>query len=207
LPFNNEQESFWSGEFGDDYISRNQSAQLLASNIALFSRALSGTSDISSVLELGANIGLNLTALSTLFPRQNRTGVEINEAAFRRLDENEAVNRAIHSSILDLRLDEEFDLVLVKGVLIHLAPESLPAVYHRISLLSRKYILFVEYFSPSPVELDYRGHSGKLFKRDFAGEFLASQPSFCLEDYGFVYHGDPTHPLDDLNWFLLRRSG
>lgn len=207
MSFNNEQESFWSGEFGDEYISRNQSAQLLASNIALFSRALSGKSDIGAVLELGANIGLNLNALSTLFPVQNRTGVEINEVAFRRLNENKAVNRAIHSSILDLQLDETFDLVLVKGVLIHLHPESLPVVYDRIASWSRKYVLLVEYYSPSPVELDYRGHSGKLFKRDFAREFLGSNPSFRLEDYGFVYHGDPTHPLDDVSWFLMRRSG
>lgn len=205
MPFNNEQESFWSGQFGDDYISRNQSAEFLASNIALFSRVLSGKSEISSVLELGANIGLNLTALSTLFPAQDRTAVEINEAAFHRLTENPAVSRAIHSSILDLQMDEVFDLVLVKGVLIHLDPDSLPAVYDRIASLTSKYALFVEYFNPSPVELEYRGHSGKLFKRDFAGEFLGSNPSFCLEDYGFVYHGDPTHPLDDLSWFLMRR--
>jgi len=34
------QESFWAGDFGAEYIARNQSADLLAANIAFFSRAL-----------------------------------------------------------------------------------------------------------------------------------------------------------------------
>lgn len=38
--FRTDQKAFWAGQFGNDYIGRNQSAQLLASNIAFFSRAL-----------------------------------------------------------------------------------------------------------------------------------------------------------------------
>ena len=36
-----------------------------------------------------------------------------------------------------------------------------------------------------------------LFKRDFAGELLDSVPGLRLLDYGFTYHRDPQHPLDD----------
>ena len=57
--FKTEQEKFWAGEFGDDYIGRNQGAQAHASNLAFFSRVLERTRPIVSALEFGANIGLN----------------------------------------------------------------------------------------------------------------------------------------------------
>lgn len=40
LPFKSEQEQFWAGEFGRDYISRNQGDDMVASNLDLFSKAL-----------------------------------------------------------------------------------------------------------------------------------------------------------------------
>ena len=63
-----EQEVFWSGDFGDDYIGRNESDLLRSSNISLFSKILSGKKRVDSVLEVGANIGLNLSAMAQLFP-------------------------------------------------------------------------------------------------------------------------------------------
>ena len=58
-----EQEIFWAGDFGSDYINRNKGDEAVASNIALFSRALDRCDRINSAIELGANIGLNLVAL------------------------------------------------------------------------------------------------------------------------------------------------
>ena len=54
------QEEFWAGEFGSEYIGRNDSEQLLASNLNFFTQALNRAGRISSCLELGANIGMNL---------------------------------------------------------------------------------------------------------------------------------------------------
>ena len=56
-----------------------------------------------------------------------------------------------------------------------------------------------------PVEVVYRGHTGRLFKRDFASELLDRYSDLRLVDYGFVYHRDPTFPLDDFNWFLMEK--
>lgn len=67
-----EQEKFWLGKFGDDYIHRNKSDSLLASNISFFSNILRRTDSISSVIEFGANIGMNLIALKTLLPNATR---------------------------------------------------------------------------------------------------------------------------------------
>jgi spore coat polysaccharide biosynthesis protein SpsF len=62
--------------------------------------------------------------------------------------------------------------------------------------------LIAEYFNPSPVSIDYRGESEKLFKRDFAGEMLDSIPSLGLVDYGFVWSRG-SFPQDDITWFLM----
>ena len=63
------QEEFWAGDFGSEYIGRNNSEELLASNLNFFSQALKQSGQISSCLELGANIGMNLKALRLLYPK------------------------------------------------------------------------------------------------------------------------------------------
>jgi spore coat polysaccharide biosynthesis protein SpsF len=55
------------------------------------------------------------------------------------------------------------------------------------------------------VEIPYRGHSGKLFKRDFAGEILDAYSDLNLIDYGFAYHRDNYFKQDDITWFLLEK--
>ncbi|MBV7550115.1 hypothetical protein KW849_27925 [Pseudomonas sp. PDM26] len=56
-----------------------------------------------------------------------------------------------------------------------------------------------------PVEAPYRGNSGKLFKRDFAGEMLDRYDDLHLVDYGFDYHRDRQFPVDDITWFVLEK--
>lgn len=59
--------------------------------------------------------------------------------------------------------------------------------------------------NPAPVEIAYRGHSGKLFKRDFAGDLLDRYGDLRLVDYRFVYRRDSNFAVDDLTWFLLEK--
>ena len=202
--FKTEQESFWAGEFGNEYIKRNQGADVLASNLGLFANALKRAQAISSVLEMGANIGMNLLAMHPLFPQAELHAVEINVQAYEQLRQLPFVN-AINSSILDFTPARNFDLVLIKGVLIHLDPSALPDVYDKLFTASQRYILVAEYYNPSPVEISYRGHSNRLFKRDFAGELMARHPSLQLIDYGFAYHLDPKWKQDDISWFLMEK--
>jgi len=75
------QEEFWAGDFGDDYIDRNRSDQLLASNLEFFSRALHRAGRVTSCAELGANIGMNLRALTLLYPGTRPHGAKPNAAA------------------------------------------------------------------------------------------------------------------------------
>lgn len=204
--YKTEQEEFWAGAFGDEYINRNESKKLIASNTALFSHILKKTRDIQSVIEFGANIGNNLRALQILLPEAHLSAVEINKEAAQRLQQIDLLT-VYHQSILDFVPCKKHDFVLIKGVLIHINPAMLTEVYQKLYETSGNYICIVEYYNPTPVEVDYRGHSGKLFKRDFGGEIMDHYPDLELIDYGFIYHRDPVFKLDDATWFLFRKKG
>jgi pseudaminic acid biosynthesis-associated methylase len=197
------QEKFWSGEFGDEYTERNTGAGWHAANLAMFSRVLDRTNDVSSVLELGANRGLNLRAIGELLPEAKLAGVEINAAAAAEL-RTWGGAEVIEGSIFSFAADGEYDLTFTKGVLIHINPDRLADAYDVLVQASRRYVLVAEYYNPTPVAVPYRGHEDRLFKRDFAGE-LMDRHNLKLVDYGFWYHRDPNFPQDDLTWFLLEK--
>ena len=113
----NEQEIFWKGTFGDEYVERNSGDEFLAAKLDMFSKATNCLPSIKNVIELGANRGLNANALKLLFPEMNYTGVEIGDRAFLHLKKNSAVDQAIHSSIHEFDTEEKFDLVIIAGVL------------------------------------------------------------------------------------------
>lgn len=204
--YKSEQEKFWAGHFGDEYLNRNRDEDLIAAKTALFSEILKSIpSSVSSIIEFGPNIGLNLIALHRLLPSCDLSGVEINEKAVDYLKELPFLSSVHHQSIIHFKPSTTYDLVMTVGVLIHINPELLPDVYSKIYESSKKYILIAEYYNPSPVELNYRGHTGKLFKRDFSGEMMDKYQDLNLIDYGFVYHRDSHFPLDDISWFLLSK--
>lgn len=203
--FRTAQEAFWAGSFGTEYIGRNQGDALLAANLDFFSKALRSARGIAGCIEFGANVGMNLRALRLLFPSMDRHAIEINPVAARALRELLPADAVHEGSILEFAPRRTWDLVLIKGVLIHIDPASLPLVYDRLAASSGCYVLMCEYYNPSPVSIPYRGHADRLFKRDFAGEFMDRHPSFRLVDYGFSYRRDPNFPQDDITWFLMER--
>jgi len=204
--YKTEQESFWAGKFGDDYIARNTGDALLSSNMALFARIMARCPGARSLIEFGSNIGMNLRALHTLFPRLDLEAIEINDNAVAQLRAWGALKQVHHGSILEFASERTWDVALIKGVLIHINPDYLAQVYDSLHRASRRYIVVVEYYNPTPVEVTYRGHAGRLFKRDFAGELLERHKSLRLLDYGFVYHRDPVFPQDDITWFVLGKD-
>nr|WDE41599.1 hypothetical protein [uncultured bacterium] len=201
-----EQEAFWEGDFGNEYTDRNRGSGLVAANAAFFSKVLASTQPVKGVLELGPNIGLNLMALRHLLPAAKLSGVEINEKASSEL-RSVLPDVDLHvSSILDFEPKATWDLVFTKGVLIHINPDKLPTIYELMYRASSRYLLVSEYYNPKPTEVTYRGHTGKLFKRDFAGEILDKFSDLSLINYGFVYHKDPNFPQDDMTWFLMEKK-
>lgn len=200
------QEEFWAGDFGTEYIARNQSPELLASNLAFFSRALRQARRISSCLELGANVGMNLKALKLLYPAISLTGVELNPTAATALAGFLGADNVFTGSLFDYPVTATFELTMTKGVLIHLNPDRLAAAYDKLYQASRRYIMVAEYYNPSPMAVPYRGHTDRLFKRDFAGEMLERFADLRLVDYGFAYRRDPSFPQDDITWFLMEKG-
>tara|TARA_Y100000296_G_C5124736_1_gene232292 strand:- start:343 stop:963 length:621 start_codon:yes stop_codon:yes gene_type:complete len=201
-----EQEKFWSGEFGNEYISRNDSDKYLASNTVFFSKIFSKASNINSLIEFGPNVGMNIRAINNIIPNANIAAIEINEKACETLSEIQNVN-VRHESILEAEINESYDLSLIKGVLIHINPDHLNTVYEKLFESSNKYILVAEYYNPSPVTVKYHNHEDRLFKRDFAGEMLDKyEGKLKLVDYGFSYHRDNNFPQDDITWFLMEKT-
>ena len=77
-----------------------------------------------------------------------------------------------NESILNFEISKKYDMSLISGVCIHINPDELGNVYEKLYNSAEKYICMVEYCSPVPIEVIYRGNKGKLFKRDFAGEMM-----------------------------------
>jgi spore coat polysaccharide biosynthesis protein SpsF len=205
MAYQTDQENFWAGSFGTEYIRRNEGPALLASNLNFFTRALAQAGPLGSCLEFGANIGMNLRALKLLYPSMELSGIEINADAARELGGWLGADNVHQGSIFEYPVAKQVDLSLIKGVLIHINPDELQRVYEKLHAASRRFVLVCEYYNPSPVAIPYRGHSDRLFKRDFAGEMLEKFPDLRLRDYGFAYRRDPAFPQDDITWFLLEK--
>ena len=195
MTFKTEQEAFWAGDFGTEYIQRNQGDALLASNLDFFGKALRQARGIESCIEFGANIGMNLKALKLLHPSIDA----------KQLGSVIAPANVHNTSILDFTPARQWDLALIKGVLIHINPEVLSQVYDKLFAACGRYLMVAEYYNPAPVAIPYRGHSDRLFKRDFAGELMDCHPQLHLVDYGFAYRRDPNFPQDDITWFLMEK--
>jgi spore coat polysaccharide biosynthesis protein SpsF len=200
------QEEFWAGEFGTEYMRRNAADSHLAANVALLERALRRAGEIADCIEFGANVGINLRALQMLRPGVIQHAVEINRAAAEQLTTVIPAENVQRMSVLDFEPVRTFDLVLSKGMLIHINPDHLGKAYRTLYRSARRYILICEYYNPAPVGVDYRGFKDRLFKRDFCGDMLDAYPDLKLLDYGFVYRRDPAHPQDDVTWFLMEKA-
>jgi pseudaminic acid biosynthesis-associated methylase len=172
--------------------------------VPFFKEVMGATFCVESILELGANKGHNLIALRSILPSLRATGVEVNPFAFQQLSSIAGIT-AVQSAIQDFAPQQSFDLVFTCGVLIHINPDNLPDIYTKMAALANKYVLMIEYFNPTPTEIVYRGHSGKLFKRDFAGEFLDSTEGFEAVRWGFLWKRmEPA--WDNATWTLMRRK-
>lgn len=202
--FKTEQEAFWAESFGDEYIDRNKSQQLLASNIAFFTDIFKRTSNISSIMEFGANIGMNIRSIDKILVNVKFSAVEINKKACEQL-KNHIDGNLYNCSILDYHPKEQYDFVFTKGVLIHINPNELDSVYQKLYYTSSKYICVAEFYNPSPMTISYRGHEDRLFKRDFVGEMLDKFQDLKLIDYNFVYRRDNYFAQDDITWFLMEK--
>lgn len=202
------QVDFWCGDFGNRYTDRNNlRPELLRARVALWSQIMAATvaNPPRSVLEVGANIGVNLRALRSLTDAR-LFAIEPNDKARAILVEDGVVQDTdvkpgIASSI-DFP-DAFADLVFTSGVLIHIHPRDLLASMRELYRCSARYIVSIEYFADQPTEVPYRGHGDVLFKQDFGGFWLDNFTDLRVCSYGFAWKR--VTGLDNLTWWLLEK--
>jgi pseudaminic acid biosynthesis-associated methylase len=198
----------WRGSFGENYIARNGvTSQSLRGRTRLWAEILQaiGGESPDTILEVGANIGINLRALGALTDA-TFYALEPNDQA-RKILENDGVVassglRGGSASAIDFP-DGIADLVFTSGVLIHIPPAELESSCREIYRCARRFIVCIEYFSDNPQTISYRDKPDLLFKRDFGGYWLDLFPSLVPVRWGFAWKR--TTGLDNLTWWLFRK--
>ena len=162
---------------------------------------------VRSYLECGCNIGRNVDQLKRVLPDAAASVIEISAPAFKAVTAKHRFAHAFNGAILDSRLpDASFDLVFTMGVLIHIKPAQLVEHMRKIVAYSSQFVLIGEYFSRTPVTIEYQGETDLLFKRDF-GKLLMENFRLKLLDYGFLWgHLYDSAGFDDVTWWLFEKS-
>jgi pseudaminic acid biosynthesis-associated methylase len=160
-----EQEQFWKGDFGGSYLERNRSVDWRA-RIPFWTDIIKLTG-ARSVLEAGCNVGANMKAIRAVDPMIALWGCDINNAAIE--EAGNADLSVAEASLFDLKKEWPggFDLTFTVGVLIHVSPADLSRAMDSIISVSNRYVLAVEYADETEVEVPYRGHSERLWRRPF----------------------------------------
>lgn len=204
------QEKLWRGEFGDQYVDRNglsdQKLALLTAHWAKVLDCLSGDPP-QSILEIGANIGLNLRAMRRL-TTADFYAVEPNATARGALqaDKVVAADKLLDGVASNIALaDGAVDLAFTCTVLIHVHPKDLLAACREIHRVSKRYVMCVEYFADVETEVPYRGNRDALFKRDFGSFWLDNFPDLRVVDYGFAWKRLTS--VDNCNWWVFEKRG
>jgi pseudaminic acid biosynthesis-associated methylase len=199
--FRTEQERRWAGDLGDRYTKYNtiyvpeknkntlaRGRQHLSINYQLFNGAIKGRQrkNIKSVLEFGAGVGLNLVAIRKIMPDVNMYAVEINATAAEKLRQVTDAGKIFTQSIFD-DMPIKADLVISKGLLIHLNPRFLKQAYAKLYEHSNRYIFLTEHYSSRVEKVEYRGYSDAFWKRDFVGELMECYPDLRKLSSGIVH--------------------
>ena len=202
-------EQFWQGEFGDKYTERN--VDLVKNSWGMFYDVFREGDEhfgdkyhdgIKSIIEFGAGSGQNILVLQKIFSDAEYTAIEINDKALKELKKIDDL-KVINSSILNFPYAIKADLVLSKGLLIHIHPDNIYNAYEELYKASNKYILLCEYYSPNRIMIPYRGKKDKLWKFDFVKPML--DKGCKILDYGFVSKYDE-YFQDDITWVLFQKK-
>lgn len=202
----NEQEDFWANDIAQDYMQANSNFNVPL-GIEAWKKMTSSidVSSLSSLLECGCNIGRNLNSLQNLMPNAYTAVIEINKEALEIAVKNYEIAEFFHGSIKDARLSRRFNLVFTCGVLIHINPLDLHVTMQNIYDFSDRYILIAEYFNRTPISIEYRGRSERLFKQDFGKVFMENF-EVKLVDYGFLWgHIYDDAGFDDVTYWLFEK--
>ena len=184
-------DQFWSGEFGDSYTARNRVDW--RARIPFWRYILDWTG-ARSVYEVGCNSGWNLSAIRRAYPDVAVAGSDINEMAI-----SQAWAAGLQARVWAVEnIGGQFEIAFTAGVLIHTAPDDLPAMMQRIVDASCHFVMAVEYYAPEETGIEYRGHADRLWKRPYGN--LYERMGLELVDSGLAKGFDRCH-----FWLMERR--
>ena len=164
--------ALWTSEFGRHYTDRNDVPR--PARVETWRRIL--PAGVRRALEVGCNVGWNLTYLAELDVPE-LVGIEPQPYAVERARRRASDYAVLQGSAFELPFrDGWFDLAFSSGVLIHIGPADLGRALDEMYRVSRRWIVAIEYDHPTEVEIEYRGHAGALWKRDHGAAWRARFP-------------------------------
>ncbi len=162
VEFNQTGLELWAGNFGDDYLRRNQVDWRLRMP---FWKMIEERTGARSYFEMGCNAGWNLSAIKRQFPDVTVVGNDINEQAAKQAQS--AGLNVINMLDFTTHVRGKFELVFTAGCLIHIEPEHLQEVMQALIDKSLRYVLAIEYAAERETIVEYRGHTEKCWKRPY----------------------------------------
>lgn len=193
------QANIWVGDFGNEYIARNA----IDGGRDEFARRIFDVISPTSVLEVGANIGLNLKAMAKYGPLK-LMAAEPNDKARHELMKFADVVSSSCSDSLGAFGTASADLVFTCGVLIHIPTDKLAKSMSEIYRVSRRWIVCAEYFAPQEEMIEYRGHKDQMWRRDYGDLFMSQFPDLKCLDVSFLWRR--TTGLDNLTVWIFEKG-
>ncbi len=201
------QEDFWKNTITESY-ARDNSFFDERLGIDAWEEILSkvNKADILSYLDCGSNIGRNIAFLEKVLPTASANIIELAQGPYDKCTKNFNIKESFLGPIKTAEFNVKFDLVFTIGVLIHLNPDDLLKSMNRMYEMSSRYILIGEYFSRTPIMIEYRGEEDRLFKRDFGKLFIENFDSNLI-DCGFLWgHEYDKAGFDDITYWLFEKA-
>jgi pseudaminic acid biosynthesis-associated methylase len=208
-----DQIKLWKSKFGDDYVDRNLPTEdNIAARTMMFTKILNTLLTPMYVpkyiLEVGAGVGANLSALNDIYNHHGATinrlsAVEPNDKAAKHLDHIEGCTRiGVNAFDIDAQ-DHSFDLVFTSGVLIHIHPNDQMRAMKEIYRTTKKNIICIEYFSPELREIKYHNEEKALWTNDYGSLWMNNFPLQCL---GWGFEWKKATGLDNVTWWSFQKA-
>ena len=188
--------ALWTSEFGQHYTDRNDLER--PARIDTWRKIL--PAGVTRALEVGCNVGWNLTYLARLGVPE-LVGIEPQTYAVERARRRSTEYAVLPGAAYELPFrDNWFDLAFTSGVLIHIGPADLGRALDELYRVSRRWIIAIEYDHANEVEIEYRGHAGALWKRDHGAAWQARYPALAKRATGRLGDADG---YDDCTFHLF----
>lgn len=201
--------SKWKSDFGNLYTDRNNDDKLIPRSHLWYSMLTQMVQNMpSSVLEIGAGAGYNLSAIQGVYKGINKdiklTAVEPNEKARGLIKEIPDVSIIEKDSFCIEANNYSFDLSFTSGVLIHIHPDDIQKAMDEIYRVTKNYIVCIEYFSPELREIKYRGEDNLLWANDYGKLWMEGKRPLRVISWGFSWK--LMTGLDNVTWWIFEKA-